>query len=71
MATNLPGPSHVTPPTGATGGGVAFSESDIQQIVSNGFSREEAIVELRSTGGNVQLALASLLAKAISFNYHP
>lgn len=47
-------------------GGVAISESSIQQIVSLGFSRQQAMAELRGTGGNVELATALLLAKSIS-----
>ncbi len=64
LAGSLPGPS--IPPSAS--GGVSISESAIRQIVSVGFSQEEALAELQRTGGNVQLALTALLAKSITLN---
>ena len=42
-------------------------EERIQKIMEAGFSREQAIQELHRCNGNVELALASLLAKSIRF----
>ena len=42
-----------------------FPEEKIQQIVQMGFSREDAISELRRCNGDVTLASASLLARSI------
>lgn len=42
-----------------------FPEGAIQQITALGFSRDDAIRELRQTNGNAQLALAALLARSI------
>ena len=40
-------------------------EESIQKIMEAGFSREQAVQELQLCNGNVELALASLLAKSI------
>lgn len=42
-------------------------EEDIQRITSAGFTRQQAIDELIRTQGNVELALASLLARSLKF----
>jgi len=44
-----------------------FREDDIHNIIAAGFSRQQAIEELHRTHGNVQLALASLLARSLKF----
>lgn len=44
-----------------------FSESDVQEIVKLGFSREQVIVELRSFNGNKTQATAALFAKSFKF----
>lgn len=41
-------------------------EEKVQKITSNGFSREAAIAELRAAGGDLDKALATLLAKSLS-----
>lgn len=46
---------------------VKFPESDVMKIVSNGFTRSEAIDELKKCNGDVDKALVQLLAKAIRF----
>lgn len=42
-------------------------ESSIQQIMSVGFSREQAIKALEMCGGNTELALGSLFAESMPF----
>ena len=44
-----------------------FREEDIQRITSAGFTRQQATDELIRTQGNVELALASLLARSLKF----
>lgn len=44
-----------------------FSESDVAEIVKNGFPRERVIAELRSANGNKTQALAALFAKSLKF----
>jgi hypothetical protein len=51
-----PGPSHQSSPD--------VPKSAIDQIVSAGFSPEDAITELRKADGNVQHAIDALLAKS-------
>ena len=42
-----------------------FSESDVQEIVSLGFSRPQALEELRRQNGNKTQAMAALFAKSL------
>ena len=42
-----------------------FPEASILQITRLGFSREQAVKELRAANGNVELAAAALLAKSL------
>lgn len=44
-----------------------FTETDVAEIVRNGFPRERAIAELRSANGNKTQALAALFAKSLKF----
>ena len=44
-----------------------FREEDIRRIMAAGFSRQQVIEELQRTQGNVELALASLLARSLKF----
>lgn len=44
-----------------------FSESDVQELIKLGFSREQVIVELRSFNGNKTQATAALFAKSFKF----
>lgn len=44
-----------------------FTETDVQEIVQNGFTRDKAIGELRKANGNKTQALASLFAKSLKF----
>jgi len=44
-----------------------FREEDICRITSAGFTRQQAIDELKRTKGNVELALGSLLARSLKF----
>lgn len=44
-----------------------FTESDVVEIVKNGFQRERVIAELRSANGNKTQALAALFAKSLKF----
>ena len=44
---------------------VSFPEASIQQIMSAGFTRAEAIEELTRCNGNTTLALTGLLARSI------
>ena len=44
-----------------------FPEESIQRIIAAGFDRERAIAELSQCNGNAELALASLLAKSLTF----
>lgn len=41
-----------------------FSESDIQEIIGLGFSRAQAVEELRRQNGNKTQAMAALFAKS-------
>ena len=45
----------------------SFPESSIQQVMAAGFSRAEAVEELRRCDGNAALALTALLARSITF----
>lgn len=45
----------------------SFTEADISSIISLGFTRSEALEELKNCNGNVEQAKASLLSKAIKF----
>ncbi|VVC29633.1 Hypothetical protein CINCED_3A015822 [Cinara cedri] len=45
----------------------SFNETDIQELMNLGFSREQVIQELKKFGGNKNEALASLFSKAIKF----
>ena len=48
--------------------GVASTpETSIQRIVDLGFTRDQAILELQRTNGNVDVASAALIAKSLSF----
>lgn len=42
-----------------------FSESDVQEIISLGFSRSQAVEELRRQNGNKTQAMAALFAKSL------
>lgn len=44
-----------------------FSEQDVAEIVSMGFSRKQAIDELRDFNGDKKLASASLFAKSLKY----
>lgn len=44
-----------------------FNESDVAEIVKNGFPRDRAIAELRTANGNKTQALAALFAKSLKF----
>eukprot|EP00731_Ephydatia_muelleri_P015362 Em0008g1082a len=58
-STNVTHPQpHVSPQ-------LTVSEASIQAITSAGFTRQQAIEELRRSNGNVQLALTALLASSI------
>ena len=43
-----------------------FPEASIRQITSNGFSREQAVRELRKANGDVNTALGALFAQSLS-----
>lgn len=43
-----------------------FPEDSIRQITKSGFTREQAIDELRSTNGDATKALVALMAKSLS-----
>ena len=52
--------------TSSSGTGVAsFPEASIQRIVELGFTRDQAILELQRTNGNVDVAAAALLARSL------
>lgn len=44
-----------------------FNESDVAEIVKNGFPRDRVIAELRTANGNKTQALAALFAKSLKF----
>lgn len=44
-----------------------FSETDVAEIVKNGFPRDRVIAELRTAKGNKTQALAALFAKSLKF----
>jgi DNA damage-inducible protein 1 len=60
-----------TTSSSSSGGGGASksdpSEAAIQEIVKSGFSRSQAIQELKNFNGDVQKALAALVAKSLQF----
>jgi NACalpha-BTF3-like transcription factor len=43
-----------------------FPEKDLKEIMKKGFTREQAIQELKLTNGNVTQALVSLMTKSLS-----
>lgn len=62
----------VVPPGGQSSGGSAsgdpvVSDAGIQQIMTAGFTQEEAIAELREAGGDVDRALSRLIARSFKF----
>ncbi|KAG0726100.1 Protein DDI1 2 [Chionoecetes opilio] len=58
-AASPPQPANPDPPTDN------FSESDVQEIVGLGFSRTQAVEELRRQNGNKTQAMAALFAKSL------
>jgi len=56
-----PNPSTTTASTSAP-----FSEDSIKHITKSGFTRDQAIEELRLTNGDATKALISLMAKSLS-----
>lgn len=56
--SNNPSSRHVDPPS-------PFPERSINEITKKGFTREQAIEELKSTNGDVMKALVSLMAKSL------
>lgn len=44
----------------------SFPEETIREITKNGFTREQAIDELKSTSGDAKKALVSLMAKSLA-----
>lgn len=63
-------PQAVTQPSAgpsATSSGMTFSETVITQLMKHGFSRAAVMEELRRANGNMDQALAALLAKSLSF----
>lgn len=44
-----------------------FTETDVAEIVKNGFPRDRVIAELRTANGNKTQALAALFAKSLKF----
>ncbi|KAL9971306.1 hypothetical protein ACROYT_G023816 [Oculina patagonica] len=58
--------SAVSSSSSSSGTGVAsFPEASIQRIVDLGFTRDQAILELQKTNGNVDVAAAALLARSL------
>ena len=43
-----------------------FPEASIQKIVDLGFTRDQAVLELQRTNGNVDMASAALIARSFS-----
>lgn len=52
---------------GAASGDPVVSDAGIQQIMTAGFTREEAITELREAAGDVDRALSRLIARSFKF----
>ena len=52
---------------GAVGGDPVISDAGIQQIMTAGFTREEAIAELQQAGGDADRALSRLIARSFKF----
>lgn len=44
-----------------------FSETDVEEIVALGFTREQAVVELRRFNGDKTQATVALFAKSLKF----
>lgn len=58
--------SAVSSSSSSSGTGVAsFPEASIKRIVELGFTRDQAILELQKTHGNVDVAAAALLARSL------
>lgn len=53
--------------SGSMSGIASIPETSIQRIVDLGFTRDQAILELQRTNGNVEVASAALIAKSLSF----
>lgn len=47
--------------------GDRFTESDVRELISLGFSREQVISELRRFNGDKTQATAALFAKSLKF----
>ena len=58
-------PPQPSPPQSHTSLPSSVTEEAILQIVSMGFPRHEAVQELTRKNGNVELALAALLARSL------
>jgi hypothetical protein len=54
------------PSTAASSTPAAFPEDAIKHITKSGFTRDQAIEELRLTNGDATKALVSLMAKSLS-----
>jgi Holliday junction resolvasome RuvABC DNA-binding subunit len=63
--TSQPASEQIPPDSALSTTVDTFTEEKIQSIVKMGFTREDAIQELRMCNGDANLAAASLLAKSI------
>ncbi|XP_076451813.1 protein DDI1 homolog 2-like [Babylonia areolata] len=61
------GPSTSTATPMSTGPSLEFSESNIKKLMDHGFTRAAVMEELRRANGNMDQALAALLAKSLSW----
>jgi len=59
-------PNRTSQSTASTAASSAFSEESIKHITKSGFSREQAVEELKLTNGDATKALVSLMAKSLS-----
>lgn len=52
---------------GGSGGDTVVSETAVQEIMASGFTREQAVAELRQCGGDMAKALGRLIARSFKF----
>ncbi|KAL8601882.1 hypothetical protein ACOMHN_020617 [Nucella lapillus] len=65
--STTPAASASSPPSSSSQGGGAFPEVNVAKLMNYGFSRTAVMEELRRASGNVDQALASLLAKSLAW----
>ncbi len=66
LADNNHHHQQLEPSSASTASSSSFSEDSIKHITKSGFTREQAIEELKITNGDPTKALVALMAKSLS-----